>query len=101
MSRRSQELCIAPDHPALAGHFPGTPIVPGVMLLDEVLHALQLLTPTPISQWHIAAVKFHRVVRPNEPLQLTLEPPSDGATQFELRRGEQLIASGSVAPNVP
>ena len=27
------------EHPALQGHFPGTPIVPGVLLLDEALRA--------------------------------------------------------------
>ena len=29
------------DHPALPGHFPGRPIVPGVLLLDAVLQALR------------------------------------------------------------
>jgi 3-hydroxyacyl-[acyl-carrier-protein] dehydratase len=31
---------ISADHPSLPGHFPGTPIVPGVVILDEILAAL-------------------------------------------------------------
>ena len=29
------------DHPSLPGHFPGAPLVPGVVILDEVIAALE------------------------------------------------------------
>ena len=32
-------VTIAAEHPALAGHFPGAPILPGVLLLDEMVRA--------------------------------------------------------------
>ena len=35
------EGCIAVSHPALAGHFPDNPIVPGALLLSEVLRAVE------------------------------------------------------------
>ena len=31
------------DHPALAGHFPGRPVVPGVVLLEHVLRGADLI----------------------------------------------------------
>ena len=67
-------LFIAQDHPAFAGHFPGTPMVPGVVLLDAVIHALLLTgrprangdgaAPTPVCQ--ISAAKFLSPVGPGE-----------------------------------
>jgi len=60
MNARSAWLRVESDHPALAGHFPGHPIVPGALLLDEALHAIDAAE----TSWHIANLKFHRIVRP-------------------------------------
>jgi 3-hydroxyacyl-[acyl-carrier-protein] dehydratase len=109
MSRQSLRLCIAPDHPALAGHFPGFPVVPGVVLLDETLHAIEIAelaeraaapsgtadsAPAPL--WHIGTVKYHRAVRPAEVLQLEYESQPDGRARFELRTADALVASGTI-----
>jgi 3-hydroxyacyl-[acyl-carrier-protein] dehydratase len=37
-------LAIAVDHPASAGHFPGSPVVPGVVLLDEAMFVVAAAT---------------------------------------------------------
>jgi 3-hydroxyacyl-[acyl-carrier-protein] dehydratase len=102
MSRQSLRLCIAPDHPALAGHFPGFPVVPGVVLLDETLHAIDrelsagAADAMPASLWHIGTVKFHRAVRAGEALQLEYDLQPDGRARFELRAADALVASGTI-----
>ena len=96
MSQHSVTLRIAPDHPSLPGHFPGFPIVPGVVLLDETLHAIERLQGADEASWHIGTVKFHHVVRAGEQLRLTFEWPTDAPLHFELRTARTLIASGTV-----
>ena len=32
-----KEIIIPAEHPALTGHFPGHPIVPGVVIIDEIM----------------------------------------------------------------
>lgn len=39
--RELGSFVIAADHPCLPGHFPGRPLVPGVVLLDEVFGLLE------------------------------------------------------------
>jgi 3-hydroxymyristoyl/3-hydroxydecanoyl-(acyl carrier protein) dehydratase len=77
---------IAADHPALPGHFPGEPIVPGVVLLNEVLHATGRRMSIP---W----AKFHAPLRPGEEFAIRIENH-----RFSVHRGETLIASGALAP---
>lgn len=89
-------LVIAPDHPAFAGHFPGNPIVPGVVLLDEALHAIGMLTGSDLSACRISAVKFLSPVRPGEPLHIHYEMPGGGAIRFDIFSNERKVATGSI-----
>ena len=77
---------IGADHPALPGHFPGDPIVPGVVLLNEVLSALPQAMNIP---W----AKFHAPLRPGEEFAIRIDN-----RKFSVHRGSTLIASGSLSP---
>jgi 3-hydroxymyristoyl/3-hydroxydecanoyl-(acyl carrier protein) dehydratase len=94
-------LTIAADHPAFAGHFPDGPIVPGVVLLDEALHALADSLGLPLAGCELQSVKFRHVLRPGEPLEMRHEQGVDGASRFSLWSAEQLIAEGSVRLPTP
>lgn len=88
-------LHIAPDHPAFAGHFPGHPIVPGVVLLDEALQALAAAQQLSPRAWQVGVAKFLVPVRPGEPLDLSFRTTAPGRYAIEVRVGE-----GTASPRV-
>ena len=91
-------LRIAADHPAYAGHFPGRPILPGVALLSEVMHAVALATGRGTERWSLAAAKFLLPVTPGMALTLVQTPLEGGAVRFEVRSAAGIVASGTLSP---
>jgi 3-hydroxyacyl-[acyl-carrier-protein] dehydratase len=91
-------LTIGVEHPALAGHFPGTPIVPGVLLLDETLRAVEQDAAGVATRWRISTAKFLSPVRPGEELTLEHEPLVDGSLRFTVSRDGRLVAHGVLIP---
>jgi len=59
---------IEAGHPALPGHFPGRPIVPGVVLLDHAVLRIAAALGLPPHPARLASVKFLATVVPNEPV---------------------------------
>jgi len=76
-------FCIAPDHPALPGHFPGAPVVPGVLLLAEGLQRLGLLAGAPIQCRRIESAKFFRPVAAGATVTATLTMAEHGQGSIE------------------
>ena len=91
-------LTIGVEHPALAGHFPGAPIVPGVVLLDAALRAVELDPATATTRWRISTAKFLSPVRPGEELTLGHESLADGSLRFTISRDGRLVAHGVLFP---
>lgn len=92
--RIEKHFMIDPSHPSLAGHFPGNPIVPGVVILEEVLALIGESLDELVMLAKIPSVKFHSPLRPNESLQLTLDVLSDLEVTFSCRVDSRLVASG-------
>ena len=78
-------LEIAPDHPAFAGHFPGMPILPGAVLLDEALRIIEVDLALDLTQWQLASAKFLESVRPGDVLTVEHSGPANGVVSFTVR----------------
>jgi 3-hydroxymyristoyl/3-hydroxydecanoyl-(acyl carrier protein) dehydratase len=95
----SSTVRVGADHPSLPGHFPGRPIVPGVVLLDLALaHAERAFGPV-----RAAALPQAKFLAPLLPEQdATLELVRDGAQlRFAWRREGQLLAQGAFTLAAP
>ena len=91
-------LHVATDHPAYSGHFPGHPILPGVVLVAEALAAVAQSSGRAIDSWTLAGVKFLQPVTPGTALTLEHSPTDGGGVRFEVRAGSHVVASGSLVP---
>lgn len=89
------------DHPAFPGHFPGRPIVPGVVLLDQALLFAESLLGRQVDRWQIGNAKFLSPVGPAETLVFSLQATPRGSIAFTVKCGERDVASGSLTPPAP
>ena len=94
-------LTVARDHPAYDGHFPGHPILPGVVILAEVLAAIEAATALAPERWEIANAKFLEPVLPGAPLTLVHEATGSGGVRFEVRNADAVVATGTLARRDP
>lgn len=88
-------LRIEATHPALAGHFPGRPVVPGVVLLERVAAALR--------DWRGERVekldaKFLQPLLPDEEAVIELREDGSGIRFTVTRAGGAILARGTLAP---
>lgn len=89
-------LYIGADHPALPGHFPGNPLVPGVVLLSKVIALVQTKEHSGSRVKALSSVKFLAQMRPEEAVSVRFSPMRPGAIRFECWRDSTLIAAGSL-----
>jgi 3-hydroxymyristoyl/3-hydroxydecanoyl-(acyl carrier protein) dehydratase len=90
---------ITAEHPALAGHFPGAPVLPGVVLLDEMVRVVE--SAAGAGHWRIGTAKFVRPVHAGETLTLGHERLPNGSIRFSVRREGEPVAHGVLVPDDP
>jgi len=91
----SAAFSVAVDHPALSGHFPGNPVVPGVVVLDRVISAAEVWLGRSLHVRRLAQAKFLTPLRPGEAARINLA--LDGTMlAFSVSRDNATIAKGSL-----
>lgn len=97
------EKTFPPDEPFFRGHFPGDPLVPGVLLTEALAQTAGLAAGQPGRGFRLSAIKamkFLAPVRPGETVTLhaVKRAAVGGLWQFEVsaRVGERLMAEGAV-----
>jgi len=88
---------IRANHPSLAGHFPDQPLVPGVLILDEVLAALRDRRKD-CQFAAIPAVKFLRPLEPERRFTIRFSASAEDASNvnFCCHIEDRVIAEGKL-----
>jgi len=92
------QISVPADHPSLPGHFPGNPIVPGVVLLDLVYEAIA--DAHPLELMSIVSTKFLRAVTAGMSIDLHVKlTPGENAglvkARFTATHGQAPVLEGS------
>lgn len=88
------EFAIPAEHPALPGHFPGRPVVPGVVIVDSVVAAAELWLARPLAVRGLPQVKFAGVLEPDRRARVRLAW-TPGSLRFEVESDGRTIAQGA------
>ena len=92
----AQDFVVPQEHPALPGHFPGNPVVPGVLLLDQVMSLLEA-THGPLPKLRLPQVKFLQPLLPGQQARVEVMLRAPGSWRFRIVRDETVLASGDIA----
>ena len=85
-----------PDHACAPGHFPGNPIIPGALLLSEVLRAIETDLGDRLHPFQIKAAKFLRPVRPGDRLLIEFSRSDGRKIKFSCTAAGNEVLAGEV-----
>ena len=94
-------ITIPADHPSLPGHFPGHPIVPGAVILAEVIHAASGALGAGARIVGFPSVKFMNPMLPGQRCELIFTDHGVGSAAFELTHDARRVASGNLRYDRP
>ena len=87
---------IQASHPSLKGHFPNNPIVPGVVILDEVINIVKTLKPE-LTITSMPMVKFLHPLLAEQQVTVEITEKSDNKISFNCSHDEIKLVTGQLA----
>lgn len=87
---------IKASHPSLKGHFPNNPIVPGVVILDEVINIIQEIKPD-ITIDKISMVKFTHTLLAEQKVNVEINEKSESSISFNCSHNDVKLVTGQLA----
>lgn len=91
----------ASDHPVFAGHFPGYPLLPGVIILGWMLAGAERFLGRELSPpTRLHNVKFQVVLRPDEEVELTVTRGTAGGGGGRLLLNARVTSAAGVHATV-
>jgi len=95
--RLERTLRVPADLAAFEGHFPGAPLVAGVVQLGWVMDAASALAGRAAEASGFEGLRFRDVLAPEQVLRLAVELSDTGdLARFRLDAGERVFAAGRV-----
>jgi len=89
---------IPANHPSGAGHFPGNPIIPGALLLAEVLRCIEQSEGKQFKSCNVKAAKFLHPARPGDKVDIEYARSAQGTIEFQCAvAGTKVLSGGIVA----
>ena len=88
---------LAADHPTGAGHFPGNPIIPGALLLSEVLSAIARAERINLTSCNVKSAKFQHPARPGDSVDIAYAYSAQRVIDFKCTVAGTAVMSGVIS----
>ena len=90
----SADFTFDPDAPYFKGHFPGFPLLPGVVQIGFAHHFAEVFLRRSFTVGSVKKMKFSRPIVPGEQIHFSLEKRSDAEVGYTYAKGEAVCSSG-------
>lgn len=93
------DLEISPNHPALPGHFPGAPVVPAVVLIEQLAKALEQATGQPVTR--VKQLRLLGLIEPGSRVEVECREKTSDSWRLTCTAAGKLVAKGVFSSALP